>query len=474
MKIYQRFTRHIKDKPNAVAFFDLDGTLIDTHSVKAVFSEQLRAGDIGASELVDLASMSLRFMLQRGNFEDALEESLANMAGSKVADYLELGDKVFREKLFQTLFPEMKAVLRRHRELGHKLVIITSATRFQVQPIADYLGIDEVLCTEMEEQDGVYTGKLNGTPCYGDNKLKLARALCRQHKLSLGNCYFYSNGFEDLPLLEKVGNPVAVNADKKLTSRAEREGWTILKPVNRSSRGISDIARTVGTFGSLLPSIAAGLPFRFRGSKEESINLSISTWGEIGSLIAGLKLQVNGEEHLWEKRPAVFIFNHQSAMDTLIMARLLRRDFTGIGKKEISRQPIMGPAMKAFDAVLIDRENIKNPREAMQPAVEALQQGRSVIIAPEGTRSQDENLGSFKSGAFHLAQQAGVPVVPVVIHNALDSLPRNGSIIRPAEVEVTVLKPIATSRWTAKSVSGNRQKIRQQFLEVMGQADARN
>ena len=248
MKIYQRFTQHIPDKKSrAIAFFDLDGTLIDTHSVKAVFAEQLRAGDIGVSELVDLASMSVRFMLQRGNFEDALEESLANMAGSQVDDYAELGDKVFQEKLFQTLFPEMKAVLRRHRELGHELVIITSATRFQVQPIADYLGIEEILCTEMEEKDGVYTGKLEGTPCYGDNKLKLARALCRQHKMSLGNCYFYSNGAEDLPLLEKVGHPVAVNADKKLIERAERAGWTLLKPTSRSSRGIADFARTAGT-----------------------------------------------------------------------------------------------------------------------------------------------------------------------------------------------------------------------------------
>jgi putative phosphoserine phosphatase / 1-acylglycerol-3-phosphate O-acyltransferase len=471
MKVYQRFTRHIQDKPGAIAFFDLDGTLIDTHSVKAVFAEQLRAGDIGASELLDLASMSVRYLLQQGNFEDALEESLANMAGSKVQDYMELGDKVFRERLFQTLFPEMKAVLRRHRELGHELVIITSATRFQVQPVADYLGIEQVLCTEMEENSGQYTGKLDGAPCYGDNKLKLARAVCRQRKISLAHCYFYSNGAEDLPLLEKVGYPVAVNADKKLTSRAEREDWIQLKPASRSSRGVADIARTVGTFASILPSLAVGLPFRLRGNKEESINFSMSTWGEIGALIAGLKLRVNGEDNLWAQRPAVFVFNHQSAMDTLIMAKLLRRDFTGIGKKEISRQPIMGPALKAVDAVLIDRDNINNPREAMQPAVEALQQGRSVIIAPEGTRSQDENLGTFKSGAFHLAQQAGVPVVPVVIHNALDSLPRNGGIIRPAEVEVTVLKPVATARWTARSVSANRRKIRQQFLETLGQAD---
>lgn len=473
MKIYQRYTRHIQDKPRAVAFFDLDGTLIDTHSVKAVFSEQLRAGDIGVNEILDLTGMTLRYMFQQGNFEDALKESLANMAGSKVDHYRALGEKVFREKLFQTIFPEMKAILRKHRELGHEPVIITSATRFQVEPIANYLGIDEILCTELIEKDGMYTGELDGAPCYGDNKLKLARALCRQRKISLAQCYFYSNGAEDMPLLEKVGNPVAVNADKKLTARADRAGWTKLQPPSRTSKGIADIARTVGTFGSLLPAIAAGLPFRFRGSKEESINFSMSTWGEIGSLIAGLKLQVNGEEHLWEKRPAVFVFNHQSAMDTLIMAKLLRRDFTGIGKKEISRQPIMGPALKAFDAVLIDRENIKDPREAMLPAVDALKQGRSVIIAPEGTRSQDENLGAFKSGAFHLAQQAGVPVVPVVIHNALDTLPRNGSIIRPAEVEVTVLEPITTSRWTVKSVSTNRQKIRQQFLETLGQANER-
>lgn len=471
MKIYKSFTGHIKDKPGAVAFFDLDGTLIDTHSVKAVFSEQLSNGDIGLSEISDLVAMSLRYLLQPGDFENALEESLGNMAGSEVEHFRELGEKVFRDKLFQAIFPEMKAIIRQHRELGHELVVITSATRFQVEPVAAYLGIEHILCTELEQRDGVYTGKLDGYACYGEAKLKLARALCREQGTKIKDSYFYSNGFEDLPLLEKVGHPVAVNADKKLSALAARKKWTNLQPGSRTSKGIADISRTLWTFGSILPSIAAGLPFRFRGSRKESINFSISTWGEIGSLIAGLKLRIEGEEKLWAQRPAVFVFNHQSAMDTLIMARLLRRDVTGIGKAEIKRQPIMGPAMKAFDAVLIDRESGMDPKEAMRPAVEALRQGKSVIIAPEGTRSQDELLGSFKTGAFHMAQQAGVPVVPVVIHNALDALPRNAKIIRPAEVAVTILDPIPTGRWTPKSVSGNTRKIRQQFLKTLGQDD---
>ena len=474
MEPYQSFTRHLStglDGGTVGAFFDLDGTLIDTHSVKDIFTERLVNGQVSSAEIVDLLNMAALYFMKVGSFESALAASVRNMGGLSAGDFEELGERVFRKRLAPVIFPQMKAVIREHRRRGHRLVIITSATSFQAEPVARYLDIDDVLCTRLQVRNGKFTGKLEGNPCYGPEKLESAMAFARQHGLDLDDSYFYSNGSEDLPLMESVGHPVAVNADKALQKVLRQKRWPSLQPGKRGSTGVVDIARTLSTFTSIVPSFLVGLPFRFLGSSErDSINFSVSTWASLASLIAGLKLIIEGEQHLWSDRPAVFIFNHQSAMDTVILARLIRQDLVGIAKKEIKKQPIMGPALALAGTVFIDRDKSDDPKEMLRPAVTALEQGQSVIIAPEGTRSKDERPGKFKLGAFHLAMQAGVPIVPVVIHNALDALPGNRMVVRPAEVKVTVLEPIPTHGWNRRSVYRACSAVHKQYLEVLGQS----
>jgi len=189
----------------------------------------------------------------------------------------------------------------------------------------------------------------------------------------------------------------------------------------------------------------------------------------MATMIARLKLLVEGDNFLFSHRPAVFIFNHQSAMDMLITAKLLREDIVGVAKKEVQSQPLIGPVLKFAGTVFVDRSNVGDPRAALEPAIEALEEGKSVVIAPEGTRSKDGTLGDFKRGAFHLARQAGVPIVPIVIHNAVDALPNKSMVIRPAEVKVTVLEPIDTSEWTLRSVAPETRRIREMYLKTLSE-----
>ena len=93
------------------------------------------------------------------------------------------------------------------------------------------------------------------------------------------------------------------------------------------------------------------------------------------------------------------------------------------------------------------------------------------MIAPEGTRSRDGRLGTFKRGAFHMARQAGVPIVPIVIHNAEDALPGSSMVVRPAQVKVTVLPPIQTTDWALRDVSPQTRKTRALYLDVLGETD---
>jgi putative phosphoserine phosphatase/1-acylglycerol-3-phosphate O-acyltransferase len=100
--------------------------------------------------------------------------------------------------------------------------------------------------------------------------------------------------------------------------------------------------------------------------------------------------------------------------------------------------------------------------------VQALGDGLSLAIAPEGTRSLTPRLGAFKKGAFHMAMQAGVPVVPVVFRNVLDALPKDALVVRPATVEAVVLPPVQTSSWTVEGLDQEIKAIRDQYLEVLG------
>jgi putative phosphoserine phosphatase/1-acylglycerol-3-phosphate O-acyltransferase len=311
---------------------------------------------------------------------------------------------------------------------------------------------------------------VSGEPCFGENKLLAARDFARKQHIKLDRSYFYANGIEDLPLLEAVGHPVTINPDGKLAEVVRENGWRAVHLESRGTVGVGDIVRSLLVYGTALPLLAAGLPIRALGASErEATNISLSAWTSVASAIARLKLLIDGEEHLWSHRPAVFIFNHQSAVDVLITARMLREDVIGVAKKEIKHQLPMGIVFTYTGAVFIDREHVGDPRLALKPAVDALKTGRSVVIAPEGTRSRDGKLGSFKLGAFHMARQAGVPIVPIIIHNAQDALPYKGIVVHPAEVKVTVLPPQPTGKWRLADVESQAGRIREMYLDALGQ-----
>jgi len=159
-------------------------------------------------------------------------------------------------------------------------------------------------------------------------------------------------------------------------------------------------------------------------------------------------------------------------VDVVILARLLRRDIAGVGKKEIKKMPFIGKTLELAGTIFIDRENSASAIEAMKPLVDAMRnQGKSVAISPEGTRSITPKLAAFKKGPFHLAMQAGVPVVPIVIHNAGDVAPKGDFVFRSATVEVDVLPPVDTSEWHRETIEEHVAGVRELFLDALGQRE---
>jgi len=245
----------------------------------------------------------------------------------------------------------------------------------------------------------------------------------------------------------------------------DRKDLTLLQTV-------SGIARYWLAYGSVFPAAAAGLATGvLSGSRWAGINVTGTLWGELASGLTGIDMVVTGEEHLWSSRPCVFIFNHQSACEMFLCARLLRRDTFGIAKKEVRKKPVAGAVIELMGTVFIDRGNHMQAVEALRPAVQALRHGRSMLIAPEGTRSLDGRLLPFKKGAFHVAKTAGVPIVPIVFHDSWKRLHPHSGIVRPGRVKVTVLPPIPTKGWKASRVDDHIDEIRRLYLRTLGQKE---
>ena len=472
MPLHADLTREIREGPSGPkvgAFFDLDRTLLAGFSGVAFLRERVASGRVSPRELADTLLGSLSFVLGRTGFSGLLGATTAAYRGLAESVLQEAGEEVFEKHLARQIYPEARALVRAHRERGHTLAIVSSATPYQIEPVARELGIAHVLCTRLEVKDGVLTGGLVRPTCWGEGKRTHAEEFAARHNVDLSESWFYTDSYDDLPLLEAVGRPRPLNPDTRLRGLAKDRGWPVERFTSRGRPSAEQVVRTALAHASLFPALLAGVGVSLLNrSRREGVNVAATTWAELATAWAGIELRVEGEEHLWSQRPAVFIFNHQSAIDAVLVAKLLRRDFTGIGKQEIRRNPVFGPFFAFAGVVFIDRADPKKAIEALRPAVEALSAGRSIAIAPEGTRSRGGQLGRFKKGAFHIAMQAGVPIVPIVFRNALDVLPRGAFVMRPASVETVVLPPLDTRGWTRAGLDAEIEKIRNRYLEVLG------
>ncbi len=472
MKRADDLTREIHGSPAGAqvgAFFDLDQTLLAGFSAFSFFRERVTSGRISPREMSDSLRGALSFALGRTGFSGMMAATTAAYRGMAESVMRETGQEVFEKHLARQIYPEARSLVAAHRSRGHALAIVSSATPYQVEPVAEALGIPHVLCTRLEVEHGVFTGRVVKPACWQEGKLHYASQLAEQAGIELAESFFYTDSADDLPLLEAVGRPRPLNPSSQLAGIARERGWPIRRFTSRGRPSVEAIARTALAYGSLLPTAWASVGVALANrSQREGANVLMSAWPDLATALAGIELDVTGEEHLWSQRPAVFIFNHQSAVDTLLVAKLLRRDFTGIAKQEVRRNPLFGPAFSFAGVVFIDRADSARAIEALAPAVKALGEGRSIAIAPEGTRSRTKHLGRFKKGAFHLAMQAGVPIVPIVFENALDVLPRGAFVLRPANVRAVVLPPIDTSGWTRESLDAEIEAIRKQYLEVLG------
>jgi putative phosphoserine phosphatase/1-acylglycerol-3-phosphate O-acyltransferase len=456
--------------PEIGAFFDFDGTLIDGYSAAAFFKYRLRRGEISVSEVVKTVREGINVERRGHDVSEMMRVGIQGQAGREADEMDAWARNVFSKKIAGMIYPDSRLLIEAHLRKGHTVVVASSATRPQIQATADDLGIDHIVCTEMDvAEDGRLTGDLATDIRWGQGKADGVIEFAEEYGIDLEDSFAYSNGEEDLPFLELVGHPTALNATEELRDIAKERGWPVARLKTPPSTSVLDLGRSAAAMGVFAGSVAAatGLAILNR-SRSLGANIAASAGSDLALAAAGVRLNVVGEENIWAARPAVFLFNHQSQLDVFVLAALLRKDFTGVAKKSLEKDPFFGPIGYLADVAYIDRSNNAAAREGLEPAVEALRNGRSIAIAPEGTRSPTPRLLPFKKGPFHLAMQAGVPVVPIVMRNCGEIMAAHSMVIHAGTVDVAVLPPVPTDDWSKANLEEKIAEVRQMYLDTLG------
>jgi putative phosphoserine phosphatase/1-acylglycerol-3-phosphate O-acyltransferase len=455
--------------PNVVAFFDFDGTLIDGYSAEALYEHRARHLELGPDELIRTIGAAVGGPLDESSFEELMLQGTRGWAGRSDDELMQLGDELFATRVGGALHHGAWRLVRAHQNLGHTVVIATSATAMQVMPMARELGIEHVLCTRLETVDGVLTGRLAGRTLWGAGKLAAAREFARRKRIPLSNCHAYGNGDEDLPLLDAVGYPHPVNPGRLLARHAADRGWRTIRLPGRSSRlNPMPLIRTTALMGSFAAAVGAGavagiLTQDHRGG----VDLATSLFGRLGAAVGNITIDVIGEQHA-ARRPAVFFINHQSTLiDALVTSHVIQRGFTVVAKAELREAPVLGSLLGMADVAFVDRSDTAKAIAGLGLAVEKLRSGVSIAMAPEGTRSLSPRVGSFKKGGFHLAREAGVPIVPIVIRNAGEIMWRNATVAQEGTIEVVVHEPVPTDRWERSDVTEWVPRMRQLYIDTL-------
>lgn len=218
-----------------LAIFDLDNTLLGGDS-DYLWGEFLIQQGIVDEENYRRENNRFYEEYKAGtlNIYEFLEFSLAPLARYEMEYLIRLRKQFMEEKIQTILLPAAQELIAHHRQRLHTLMIITATNRFVTEPIAQLLGVEHLLATEPQVIDNRYTGRVSGTPCFRDGKVTRLRQWLSLHGANLRDSWFYSDSHNDMPLLELVSNPVAVDPDETLSWHAQQKNWRIISLRNET------------------------------------------------------------------------------------------------------------------------------------------------------------------------------------------------------------------------------------------------
>jgi putative phosphoserine phosphatase / 1-acylglycerol-3-phosphate O-acyltransferase len=414
------------------AIFDLDRTLLKGASGPVISAALRQAGLLpertvpgegllfGLFDLIGEIRPSMILTRQAVRAARGWDAEVCRAAGREAA-----------AQLSEAVQPWARVIIGDHQAAGRPVILATTTPYDLVEPLATALGFDAIVATRYRvDETGCYDGTFDGEFVWGKGKLVAVRAWADENDVDLRECWAYSDSFYDRPLLEAVGQPVAVNPDPRLAAYAVVRRW----PVQ-----FLDAPPGVPKVLGIEPQTAA-FPF---------MRNEFMPW---------VRFDVSGTEHLPADGPALLCSNHRSYFDPLAVgyaAARRGRPIRFLGKKEVFDAPLVGDLARAMGGIRVERGSGSD--EPLLEAADCLRAGEIVAILPQGTIPRGHDFfdphlkgkwGAARLAAEMAAEGRTIPVIPMGLWGTEKVWPRNSrvpnllNVFDPPTVEVRVGEPV--------------------------------
>jgi len=210
----------------AAAFFDMDNTLLCVETGMSWVRFLYGRGELPPQMVAKAVYWSTLYKLAILDMETVFTRLVEDLRGDLESDMIAKCEVWFRRHVEPEIAPAARVAVEHHRQAGHLVVLATGSTQYAARPVARGVGIEHVLSSVLEVADGVFTGRAAAL-CFGHHKVTLAEGWARAHGVDLARSYFYSDSYNDRPMLERVGTAIAVNPDARLARLARRRGWAV-------------------------------------------------------------------------------------------------------------------------------------------------------------------------------------------------------------------------------------------------------
>jgi HAD superfamily hydrolase (TIGR01490 family) len=212
---------------NYIAFFDIDDTILNINSTKILVQTARKKRMMST---LNYLRAVYQVILYRYKLKDPLKiiHKMGRwMTGVHVEEFNKMVEEINKKIIIGAIRPEIIEEIRIHKENKAEVAILSSAVSSICHPLADFLGIDHVLCSELETVEGRFTGKPIGKFCFGKEKLVRLKEYCTVNNYPINETYYYADSIDDLPVLTEVGHPVCITPDKRLIEVANSKGWMV-------------------------------------------------------------------------------------------------------------------------------------------------------------------------------------------------------------------------------------------------------
>jgi putative phosphoserine phosphatase/1-acylglycerol-3-phosphate O-acyltransferase len=410
----------------AAAFFDLDRTLLGRAS-GPVLSDALRRAGLVPSRPVPGLDLFYRSYNLFGESLPAMALARSTVLALRGAsrEQVRAAAEEAASRLEELVEPYAPVLLAEHRAAGRALVLATTTPVDLVEPFARRLGLDDVIGSRFADQDGRYTGRLDGPFVWATGKLTAVRRWADLRGVDLAASYAYSDSIYDLPLLSAVGHPNAVNPDPRLAALAAVRRWPQLH---------LDAPPGVPKLFGLEPLDLARAALR-------------------PELFPYARFDVAGLERIPRRGGVIVVANHRSYFDVAALGLALMRAGRrprALAKKELFDAPVVGQAARLFGQIMVDRN--AGGGDALALAVRAVRGGELVVLTPQGTIPRGAAFFSprleGKTGAARLAAATRAPVIPIGLWGTERVWPRSAllpnitNLLHPPTVQVRVGEPV--------------------------------